>query len=89
MEYLVFGNACNKVASILLICAERFGQKMAYGTLITIPLTHKNIANLVGITRETTSVEIKKFEKKGLIAYRGRLIVVKNEDLLRKEAILE
>lgn len=89
MEYLVFGSAYNKVASIILICAKRFGQKSPRGILISVPLTHKNIANLVGTTRETTSIEIKKLEKKGLIVYQGRFLVVRNEPLLRREAVLE
>lgn len=88
MEYLVFGNAYNKVASILLICAERFGGKEGSKIIIQVPLTHKDIANLLGVTRETTSLEIKKLARKGIIDYQGRLIVVKNPRALEKESLL-
>ena len=89
MEYLVFGNAYAKVASILAICAERFGKGGQGGILIEVPLTHNDIASLVGVTRETASVEIKKIERKGLIARRGRLVFVKNLRALKRESLLD
>ena len=89
MEYLVFGNAYAKVASIITICAERFGRREKGKVIIEVPLTHSDLASMVGVTRETASIEIKKIEKKGLIGHQGRLIVVKNLKGLRKESLLE
>lgn len=89
MEYLAFGNAYQKVASILLICAERFGEKEGEEMVIKVPLPHREIANLLGLTRETTSIEIKKLERKSLISYRGRDIVVKDVLGLRNESLLD
>ncbi len=89
MEYLAFGNAHQKVASILLICAERFGTEHKNETVVQVPLTHKDIADLVGVTRETASIEIKKLERKGLIAFHGRRVIVKNKPALRHESLLE
>ena len=88
MEYLAFGNASQKVASILMICAERFGEKQDNSAIIHIPLTHKDVAMLVGMTRETVSIEIKKLERKGTISYKGRSIIVKNIRKLQKESLL-
>lgn len=89
MEYLAFGNAHEKVASILAICAERFGEKSAKGIRIPIPLTHKDLAMLVGMTRETVSIEMKKLERKGLIEDNKRSIVVTNMEKLRLESLDE
>lgn len=89
MEYLAFGNAYQKVASILHICAERFGESVDGSITIQVPLTHKDIASLVGVTRETASIEVKKLERKGLISFHGRHIVVKNLSNLRRESLLE
>ncbi|MDP2632129.1 MAG: Crp/Fnr family transcriptional regulator, partial [Candidatus Curtissbacteria bacterium] len=86
IEYMVFGNAMDKVSSILLICAERFGEASRGKVIIDVGLTHNEIANLVGMSRETVSIEMKKLEKKGLIVYRGRRIVINNERRLRKES---
>lgn len=86
MEYMVFGNAKDKVSSILLICAERFGEASRGKAIIDVRLTHNEIANLVGMSRETVSIEMKKLEKKGLIGHLGRRIVINDERRLRKES---
>lgn len=88
MGYLVFGNAYNKIASIILICAERFGKKEGKNIVIQVPLTHKQIADLVGVTRETASLEVKKLEKKGFVTYHGKNLVIKNLAGLKKESLL-
>ena len=89
MEHLVFGNAGAKIASIILICAERFGKKEGSRIIIEVPLTHSDIASLVGLTRETTSIEIKKLVDKGLIGYKGRQLVVKNLRGLKGKSLLD
>ncbi|OGH12921.1 MAG: hypothetical protein A2776_02410 [Candidatus Levybacteria bacterium RIFCSPHIGHO2_01_FULL_40_10] len=86
MEYSVFGNAYQKVASILVICAERFGREKDGEIVIRVPLTHKDLANLVGLTRETTSVELKKLEKLGLCEKEGSRFLIKNLKKLKDEA---
>jgi CRP-like cAMP-binding protein len=78
MEHLVFSNAYIKVATTILICAKRFGEEIGQGVIIKVPLTHRDIATLVGITRETTSLEMKKLEKQGHIGRVGRLHIVKD-----------
>lgn len=88
MEYLAFGNKEAKMASILLILAQRFGEKENNNTILQIPLTHKELASLVGLTRETTSSIMSSFLKKGYVGYNGRNIVIKNMNGLRKESLL-
>lgn len=87
MEFLAFGNASSKLASILLICSKDFGVERPNGTEIQIPLTHKDIANLVGVTRETVSLELKKFDRKSIIGYNKKLIVIKDRKALDKKAM--
>lgn len=96
MEHLVFGNAQSKVASILLICAERFGKpasrlggKQGQATVIDVPLTHSDIATLVGMTRETVSIEMKKLQKEKLISYKGKYLAILNSPGLKKQSLLE
>jgi CRP/FNR family transcriptional regulator, cyclic AMP receptor protein len=77
MEQMVFSNAYVKVATMLLICAKRFGKTDGDSSVVQVPLTHRDIATLVGITRETASLEMKKLEKQGFVGKLGRLFVVK------------
>lgn len=88
MEYMAFGNAYSKVVSIILICAQRFGEKKGSEIEIQVPLTHKDIAALLGVARETVSIELKKLERKGLMKYKKRLIFIKNKKRLEKESAL-
>lgn len=88
MEYLAFGNASSKLASILLICGRNYGVTKDGQTELQIPLTHKDIANLVGVTRETVSIELKKFDRRGLIGYSKKLIILRDINALEQEAIL-
>lgn len=89
MEHMVFGNASQKVASILAICADRFGKKEGKRIIIQVPMAHRDIANLLGLTRETTSIEIKKLERKNIIAYQGKNIVVRNVTGLKRESFID
>lgn len=87
MQYLTFGNAAARLASILLICGRDFGIEKSNEIEIQIPLTHKDIASLVGVTRETVSLELKRLDKKGLITHNKKLIVIKDKESLEKKAI--
>lgn len=89
MEYMAFGDAYSKISAILLICAERFGKKKGKKVIIEVPLTHHDVASLVGVTRETASIELKKMETKGLISHKGHLIAIKNIENLKKESLGE
>ncbi|OGH21489.1 MAG: hypothetical protein A2958_01465 [Candidatus Levybacteria bacterium RIFCSPLOWO2_01_FULL_38_13] len=87
MESLTFGNAKSKIASALLIYSKRLGVKKEGGEIqIPVSFTHKDIANLVGMTRETVSIELKKLIDKGILIRRGKLLFVKKRSVLEREA---
>lgn len=89
MEYLVFGTAAQKLASMIIILGERFGEKKDGKLSIKAPLTHKDLASLIGITRETTTLILSEFVKKGLILFSSKHIVIKNPAGLQKESLIE
>lgn len=87
MEYLTFGNVSSRLASVFLIFVESFGVKKESGEIqIPIPLTHNDVAHIVGVARETVSIELKKFFDKGIINHTGKFILIKNKNKLAKEA---
>ncbi|OGC91762.1 hypothetical protein A2899_00765 [Candidatus Amesbacteria bacterium RIFCSPLOWO2_01_FULL_49_25] len=85
LQHLFSGSASARVATALHICALRFGSHSHSSVIIQLPLTHQDIAHLSGLTRETTSLELKKLEKEGLLTRRNRLLVVKNLSLLENK----
>jgi CRP-like cAMP-binding protein len=87
MEYLVFSNAYTKVAATLLMCAKGLGEERRGEITVKVPLTHKDIASMIGITRETTSLEMKKLERKGLLRRSGRFLIINDYKSLEHEAM--
>ena len=64
--------ASEKIIYMLHMLARRFGQESEDGgenTQITVPLTQQDIANLLGLTRETVATELKKLKDKGYVYY--------------------
>ncbi len=89
IEFLVTGHAHSKVAAAVLACARRFGSERGSSIVVDLPLTHKDIATFVGITRETACLEMKKLERKGLIAHEKRILIVKDISGLEHESLVE
>ncbi len=87
IESMVFSNAYTKVATILLMCAKGLGEEDNGQIIVKVPLTHKDIATMIGITRETTSLEMKKLERKGLVKHQGRNLVIDDYKKLEAEAM--
>ncbi len=89
MEYLVFGDASQKLASIIIILSQRFGIKKDSNIIIQAPLTHKDLASLVGLTRETTTLVLNEFIKKGLIEIHSKHIYIKNHAKLKGKSLID
>lgn len=85
MELLKLGNAFQNVAYIVGLCADQFGTRKGALVTIDLPLAHKDIASMVGLTRETVSLEMKKMEQMGVIEYKRNNITIKDINLFRQK----
>lgn len=83
---IINGNAQNKVASVLLQLTHDYGETKNSKLVVSFPATHRVIANLVGLTRETTSVQMSKFQKMGVISAKRAQFVVNDLEKLEKLA---
>lgn len=88
MEHLVFGSAAQRLISIIIILGERFGQKRGSFIFVQSPLTHRDLASLVGITRETTTLILRELTKKGYVSFERRHLIIKNLRGLRSEVLV-
>lgn len=62
--------ASEKLLYTLHYLCVRFGERAGQDEVkITLPLTQQELANFMGLTRETTAIELKKLEKRGIISY--------------------
>jgi len=84
--FLIKGSASQKVASTFLMLTKRFGKKINRLITINLPLTHQNIADLAGITRETASIQIGLLKKEKIISTQGKRIAILSFSKLSRKA---
>ncbi|HEU4830948.1 MAG TPA: Crp/Fnr family transcriptional regulator [Candidatus Saccharimonadales bacterium] len=76
--------ASDKIAFTLLYMAEQIGVKLRpQKTNLMLSVTQQEIANSLGLTRETTGIELKKLELKRLITHSRKSYVLYTERLRR------
>lgn len=83
---IVNGNAQNKISSVLLQLTHDYGDIKNTKLVVNFPATHRIIANLVGLTRETTSVQMSKLQKMGVISTKRTQFTVNDLEKLKKLA---
>ncbi|KKR87471.1 MAG: hypothetical protein UU34_C0004G0012 [Candidatus Curtissbacteria bacterium GW2011_GWA1_41_11] len=85
-QTLLLGKADSKIAAIFIMLAKRFGKNGKNNQIvIQAPLTHRLIATLAGLTRETASLEIEKLQKAKIISKKQRFFVVNKIKILESK----
>lgn len=62
--------------------SHRYGVRESEGVLIDIPLPHREIASIVGSTRESVTVRLNAMRREGTIEFVNRRILVKRPEWL-------
>ena len=62
--------------------SDRYGVRESEGVLIDIPLPHREIASIVGSTRESVTVRLNAMRREGTIDFVNRRILVKRPEWL-------
>ena len=83
VEALVFRDVSSKLAELLVKLAAEYGVDDARGTLVALKITHQELANLIGSTRETVSLTLSQFKRKRLIATEGRKVIISDAEALQ------
>jgi CRP-like cAMP-binding protein len=83
IEQLIFKDVNAKLAELLLRLASEYGIEDSRGTLVALKITHQEMANLIGSTRETVSLTLSQFKRKGLIQTDGRKVILADREGLR------
>lgn len=71
LENLSLRNSEKRIAHMLCYFARKFGTETKEGIQIEMPLTHQNIGEILNITRETVSTNIKGLRDRGLLTAKG------------------
>ena len=70
-----------RLLHLLLKLANTLGRQTPQGMLITVPLTHEALANMIGASRVRVTSTLNGMRQEGLISKQGRLLVVRTEAL--------
>ncbi len=79
---LALKDSSAKVASLLIFLAEKYGDVRRDKIILDISLTQKEMANMIGSSRETVSRVLGRFENNGLIkTSRKKITIFKPEEI--------
>ncbi len=62
--------------------SEKYGQEVPGGALISVRLTHEDLANLIGTSRETVTTQLSRFTRMGLLIRESRHFIVARSKLI-------
>ena len=88
IELLNFKNASDRIKMIFLILSYDNGKKTDEGIVLNIKLTHQNIADMTGLTRETVTRILDKWQSSGEIAIMKNRMIRLNHTFLKEETAM-
>lgn len=87
IEELAFYSVKNRLIETLLKLVQKHGEKTLSGLKISIRMTHQELADIVGSSRETVTRIMNVLERNNLIADEGGYIVLKDVSRIRRYLI--
>lgn len=83
---LVFLDLYGRVAKLLVGFADERGEDTEEGIVLDLKLTQTDLAGMVGGSRQSVNQILRAFDRRGYVELRGRTVIVKQPDLLRRRA---
>jgi CRP/FNR family cyclic AMP-dependent transcriptional regulator len=80
IQLLNFNNAAQRMKMLFLLLSETYGEKTDKGTILNIRLIHQDIADMAGLTRETVTRILDRWQRGGEIEIlKNRRILLRPE----------
>lgn len=76
IETLAFDNTPRRLAKQLLKMCGEGGEKMSNGVRVSQYLTHEELSQLIGTSREIVTAIMNRFQRQGLVAYTRKSLIV-------------
>ncbi len=83
IEDLAFRNVPGRLAALLLRLAEEYGEPHGLGVRLSLRLSHQDLANMIGATRETVTAILNRFRNDGLITVEQHILVILDHEQLK------
>ncbi len=79
---LVSDDADARIAKLILRLSARYGTRVGGEIFLNIPLTHQEIADMTGTSRQTVTTTLSELRRKGVLSIDNRRIHIESEELL-------
>ena len=76
LKNLLFLSNRDRLTHLLLELTERYGERDGEGLRLRIQLSHQDLANVIGSTRETVTVVLGEMQQEGLLSLGRRKIII-------------
>ena len=86
LRHVLFLSSRDRMLRLLIELAEAHGQMVGIDTEIRFPLSHQELASLIGVTRETVTITLGQLEEVGLVRVQRRKVIIPSMRKLRAEA---
>jgi CRP/FNR family transcriptional regulator len=81
-------SAAEKLAHLLLSWATENGKPVDNGTRLQLLMTHEDISQLIGTSRETVTRLLKEFREKNIVSIKGSSLTIHNKQALEALVLL-
>lgn len=84
LEGSMYKHATERIAHQLLALAARFSSEMYGQSILEVPLTHQDLADSLGMARETVSRGLEQLRSEGVIEMKDKHIIIRDKSALEK-----
>jgi CRP/FNR family transcriptional regulator len=81
---LVSDDVNTRIAKLILRLSARYGTRVGKEIFLNIPLTHQEIADMVGTSRQTVTSALSTLKKQGVLSIDNHRIHIESEELLNE-----
>lgn len=81
---LVSDEVNTRIAKLILRLSARYGTRVGKEIFLNIPLTHQEIADMVGTSRQTVTSTLSTLKKQGVLSIDDHRIHIESEELLNE-----
>ncbi|MBY0270897.1 MAG: Crp/Fnr family transcriptional regulator [Burkholderiales bacterium] len=79
---LVVDDVNTRIAKLILRLSARYGTRVGREIFLNIPLTHQEIADMVGTSRQTVTSTLSALKRQGVLSMDNHRIHIESEELL-------
>lgn len=81
---LVADDVNTRIAKLILRLSARYGTRIGKEVFLNIPLTHQEIADMVGTSRQTATSALSALKRQGVLSIDNHRIHIESEELLNE-----